>query len=364
MLSVTECIWDLVIHPFCTVWILLISWVWTRVFYDEFDPKEFALSYSDCIQRKEYWRIFCAPFIHSSFVHLLLNISCLWNLRYLEVNYGTWFLLKYSILLCSLEAMISFSMIKTGSELINNQTLIQILNSLPSFGSSGLILCWLEFQAVEKMEGRTDSIFLLFGIIPLSPIYVPLVLLSIFYLFIPKISIIYNFCGILCGYFLAVGLLSVLDGYFWTISILMNIIFVVVSSLSSSSNLLQNDRNLQSEGYRYYTESRLEFLEVPLSEAEEDPPHQEVELTPILSHSNHDDDDSERKHSLDEESLQPLLSSATGNNPDQFQSSWTRLWPSTRSHATEGTIPIAMSSEAANSRLNIPHRLLINSDDT
>lgn len=379
MVSLTNIGWDLVDHPFCTVFILAICWVWIKVFYNELDVRKFSVSINDCWVKHQYGRILSSPFLHVSFVHLALDVSCLWNLRYIEANYGTWFMIKYSLILCLAESLMTYCILRAFSKFIANPILSDVLYRLQSFGTSGLVLAWLAFQSVEVMNEASNSIFLLFGFLSIPSSFAPVVLIGFYYLFSPQNNGVPNSSGMFAGYLLGLGFLKVLDSPYWTVCILFNLAIFFMSSRSESGLSAQPSLENGSVGgfigeysdalnptiaVRYYQRSRdAEFLE---SSAEEPPNNvgdSAVEMRELSRRPRSSEDDIESKHGEDgreEDSLEPLLSENSGlRNRDTYSSmEWSSVWPFRQSSSTSGA--------AGNSRraTTVPHRILVNEEDS
>lgn len=365
-----------------------------KAIYEELDARKYALSLENCVTNKEYWRVFTSPLVHTSPIHLFLNITCLWNLRYIEVNYGSWFVVKYSLILLLAESILTFLSIKLVSRMVNNPAVTQVLSSLQYMGCSGLVLSWLAFQSMEVLNRKSNALFLLFGLLPIPPFIAPLVVLVFCYLFAARSNGLPNSCGILAGYLLGSGFLSVLSGTYWTVCFLLNILIVTIVSVKPSAIGGAGDRNVlpiansdvQGDGQRilpvrYYRNAHDgEFLETTLPDdnvhvnnrlgddasAVRTGSRGNIELTNLSSHGQSPNIDDEE--SKDEDSLAPLLAeNPNERNRDTYsRGSWSRLW------AGSGTVngsnisnsPLANGSASSILSPRVPHRILVNQDDS
>lgn len=229
--SVLTVVWQAMVCPVTTLSILLITWTWVKIFLQEWDPRHFTLSYADCIQRKQYWRPLSAAFCHSSFILLLFNASSLWSLRHIELRYGTLFYLRYTVLLCLAECALTFLLVHYTVRLSFTPVVRQTLSNLGTMGSSGLILAWVAFQSIVFNPNEAGHYFVLLGFVSIHPTVAPLVLVVIYYMFLPHTHALSNLTGLTSGYLLAGGFLQVLPGFYWSLCFLLNVAIVVTVSV-------------------------------------------------------------------------------------------------------------------------------------
>lgn len=381
-------LWDIIDHPFCTVFILLISWIWVKLSFAEVEANKLALSYKDLLDRRQLYRIITSQLTHTHLVHLLLNISCIWNLRYVEINYGTWFILKYSIILSVVEAYLSTGFVQIVKNLLHSPSLGRAVGEVQYVGCSGLILAWLSFQSIEVGRQAVDAIFLLIGFVYISPVFAPIVVLCFFYLFLSRNNAFPNSSGLFAGYLLAYRFLTVLESTYWTVCILTDITVLLLLSTQQSIPPREEQQpavvSTAPGGVRYYQDgSDGEFLEAPEpasnSASRLAGTGSDVELTNLRRRGTSGVDDEtkdETKQEYDEESLLPLLSATDlGTGPNRTNqsvyggvSSWlNNIW----SGSSGGVMPTGMSTSPTASqqqqrgiRSSVQHHLLIDEEDS
>jgi membrane associated rhomboid family serine protease len=399
MAILEDIFWDVVGHPFCTLFILAITWIWVKVTYSEIDIKKYSLSMVECWDNRQYWRILTAPFMHSSLIHLLLNISCLWNLRYVEINYGTFFMIKYSIILSLSEVLIWSLIMKGFSNFVENSVLSEMLFRLQYSGTSGLVIAWLAFQSVEVMNEKTNAIFMLFGFLSIPSSFAPVILLGFYYLLTPRNNGVANSSGLFAGYLLGTGFLRIMDSTYWTICILSNVFlfFFITGKAKRVQSSLSNEGNARRHAYSdmheqiavvYFQDGRnREYLEsVPFSDTRNDQVsrqtsssrnNRELELRSFTNSSQNEDDIESKigEDTKEEDSLEPLLSENGGvRNRDTYSSmGWSHVWPFRSANNTAGNSsgigsdgqPVSRRniSPRRSGTSNIPHRLLVNEED-
>lgn len=228
LLSVT---WQAVVCPVTTLLTLSIVWIWVKLFLQEWDPRHFTLSYADCVQRKQYWRVLLAPMSHNSLWVLIVNVSTLWNFRHIEHQHGVFFFLRYSILLCIMECVLTFVLIHYSMKIAMGPVVRQTLSNLSTMGSSGLILAWVSFNSVMHSSAEGGKYFVLFGLFNIHPTVAPIIMVAIYYMFLPHTHALSNLTGLTSGYLLAGGFLQVLPGFYWSLCFLFNVAIVVAASV-------------------------------------------------------------------------------------------------------------------------------------
>lgn len=229
---------ELTSHPVTALALPWFVWVWTKILVQEWDYKELTLSYADCIERKQYYRIFTAPCTHRSISNLLINLILFWSCKNVEGLYGSWFMFRYSILLIVAEALLTFVMIKYTLRFGRGEALAAVLNNLHSLGCSGLILAWFSFLSMQK----TSSPIIFLGVFPVHPAVAILPTIFINYLFGPVSNVYANLSGLLCGYMLASGLLLVLPDLYWSLCFLLNLLIIAfIRPTPDSSRSGMND---------------------------------------------------------------------------------------------------------------------------
>jgi membrane associated rhomboid family serine protease len=231
--------WEIVCHPVSSASILLLVWVWVKVYVEEWDYRDLCLSFSDCIERQHYWRLLTAPATHRSFLHLLLNLMMIWSCKVAEEFYGSWFVLRYSLVMVLAEALLTFALIHYSVKLGRGEIMRHILYNLQSSGCSGVLMGWLAFMSTDH---RARPILFL-GLTPFHPAIAILPSIAANYLFVPMSNVYSNLCGLLSGYFLASGLLQVLPNAYWSACFLFNLLLLYntspESTISSSESTLQ-----------------------------------------------------------------------------------------------------------------------------
>jgi membrane associated rhomboid family serine protease len=292
-----------------------VIWQWINVAFKDLDEKHFRLSYVNVIKKRQYWRVLTSILTHTSVLQVIVNISCIWNLRYLEDYYGTFFMIKYSIALAISEMFLAFGMISItilGSG--NNPTITNFLHNLESNGCSGLILAWLTFQSVAASYHNINPVFIFMGFLSISPSLAPLFMLIIYTLTSGRNNLYSNTGGLINGYLLSSGMLLFLTNLYWSLAFLFDVLVVIVVSVFSQrvqgdSAVDNNSRSTQSLSFRVYEGAHQEeLIEI------------QYDLSPSTGEADRtgngvtDGHHFRPREEYDEEALEPLLEDGTSTS--------------------------------------------------
>lgn len=284
-------------HPFCFLTIILLIWLWAKITLGEIDVKKYSMTYQECYQGKQLWRMLTAPFLHQHLFHLLINIMCIWNFRELEESYGSFYLLRYSILMLIFEALTALFAMNIIISRTDNILFTNMMQSHSLNGCSGVVLSWIAFQSIKFGINQSEKhIFYFFGFIPLNPVFAPIIMVVTMNLFVPRNHVITNLMGLLAGYLLSFGVLEVLPNIYWTICFFLNL------SLIISYYLWFFDKSLIVFQQRYIGENNNLVIEI-IQHPDFNPPYENTDsnsnplFPPQLNHQSfirdQEDDDLE-----------------------------------------------------------------------
>lgn len=186
----------------------------------------------------------------------------------MEKTFGSFFYLRYSLLLIVSEALISFFIIYYARKIADTHPHFSIqftmMTNFQSFGCSGLALGWLAF--LSFFHGPlTNNHIILFGLFKVSLWYAPLVMIVIYYLCMLKGNLLYNWGGLLSGYLLALGALRLLPDMYWSVCFIADIVFIAIASIVSDRLLSsgEDDNNDNSDiHHRANSSTNNEIIEV------------------------------------------------------------------------------------------------------
>jgi membrane associated rhomboid family serine protease len=280
--AVGSVVWQAVMSPATTALLLGITWIWVKLYLQEWDQRFFTASFTDCVQKKQFWRVLLSPLSHNSFFILLLNATTLWNCRRVEQRHGTLFFLRYSVVLLLSESLLSFILIYFSMKLApgRNAAVRQIICNLNTLGASGLALAWLCFDSFNYTDDTSAKDFQLLGMFNFQPSVAPLIMSSIYYLVLPRTHVYAHLSGLLSGYMLSLGFLTFLPGFYWSFCFYLN-----VALLTAASVFLPREMNA-AEARAWMDEANDNFVEVENMEVSpEGVPGEGGDLTDILAQS-------------------------------------------------------------------------------
>mmetsp|Transcript_17095 Transcript_17095/g.16436 ORF Transcript_17095/g.16436 Transcript_17095/m.16436 type:complete len:402 (+) Transcript_17095:158-1363(+) len=214
--------------------------IWVKFFHSKTDPLLFSYSYDNCLNRQQWWRLFSAPCCHASFIQLIFNVIALWGMRGLETTYGSWFFLRYTLILIISEALLNITLIHAimsySSAYFNFSPAQHPLRTLPTLGSSGILLSWISFQLISEKKMLEPFFFI--GVIPVpwNNLLAPLFLIFVSSIIGSKTNAVTNIVSLMSGFLLGVGVLKILPDFYWSICF----IFDIAVFLLLQSNLLQS----------------------------------------------------------------------------------------------------------------------------
>lgn len=215
--------------PSITFIILVLVGAWVHIYTNNVDVKNLSFSLQDFLSRKQLYRVFTSPISHSSFLHLLFNVFALWSYRNIELQFGSMFILKYTVLLITCSRFMAVILLKYIAANRNIGIVGTILTNLTSLGFSGEILGWLAFQYVTQRKIWSGGLWLN----PLFMILLPQILH-------PQQNPMFNFTGLICGFSLGLGLLKIMPNSYWTLAFIINIMTLMVWTSVSTPDFVNS----------------------------------------------------------------------------------------------------------------------------
>ena len=230
--------------PVTSLGVTVLVATWVRLFSTRADPSLYLYSYSDLVVRQQWWKLLTAPFCQSSFLSLLFNSITLWGIRSIEVTCGSWYFLRYSILLMAVGGLLTTLVIHL---IINYSSTQHPFRNTSTGGFSGIIVSWLAYQQISRIT--MSHPFYLFGLLPLPWDLAPLFVILITPSFLnPKTVTILNIVSLLSGHMLSFGLFAILPDIYWSTCFLFNaaLYLFIKSSFFNSYMTLLNSNTLSS----------------------------------------------------------------------------------------------------------------------
>lgn len=204
--------------PITTLIICCCTAVWALLNQGGLQYQDVGLSYDKVVLNgREYWRLGTATFSHISLLHLVFNMSSLWNLGVVEkmtsIGLGEVAYMKYTLVLIVVPLLlvlgIYHALIKCGRDEYVRSNAV---------GYSCVVFGWMTI--VAELDSKHQLNLFGFHVQHFAP-FAALVFTSII---IPQASFVGHLSGILVGYTIAWGWFSWMDT---TTTFVLWIVFIV-----------------------------------------------------------------------------------------------------------------------------------------
>lgn len=216
--------------------------VFSKTLLGELDLQHYAFSIKFA-QRGQWWRLLTSPFFHHNPFQLLLNVLILWQCRRVEQEQGSWFVLRYTLVLALTEGLCSLFMLHliamgirarmrgnwpgemsmleegefAGYAPRRTPSLVGIISSQPfgtkpKAGLSGISLAWVSFMMVTTPL----QYFYMLGVFPVQAAFAPVAIILSLLLVEPTHQALSQSAGFVSGLLLALGILQVEPNVYWS----------------------------------------------------------------------------------------------------------------------------------------------------
>jgi len=96
--------------------------VWSNVAAGKWDHTALNFTLTACIQNNQWYRVFTSPFTHRNVAHIVVNAVALWAcLSRIESVYGSWFVLRYTLLLVVGEAITTLVLVRLAVDVYRSR---------------------------------------------------------------------------------------------------------------------------------------------------------------------------------------------------------------------------------------------------
>ena len=144
------------------------------------------------ISKFEIWRLFTAPFFHTTTIHLIINLLFIFQVcPYIEKHIGSFWLWMHIFLFCFISGIL-YSIFVIILSVTNSFHLYYV--PLLGFTSIELGLSIL----ISQLSHRNEISFL--GFFDISPKFLPFLMFVFFLILLNNASFLGPFCGIISGY--------------------------------------------------------------------------------------------------------------------------------------------------------------------
>jgi len=234
--------------PVLVIFILSSLWVYVKVLVGHWDIKLFPIEYREFVSHRRWHRLAYFTLGHGNAWHLLLNLTALWSLRFIEKLYGSMFMFKYTIVLALFEALSTIG----GLHWILNFSGLQFspqhpINNISMCGFTSVMLGWLGYISIDLAVNNKNMMFYVFGVLPVTVPIAPIILMLVSQCILPRGQNISHAGGLAGGYLLASGLLRVLPNNYWTACFFIDFTVIMCYSMVESTHDRSFSQNTDSE---------------------------------------------------------------------------------------------------------------------
>ena len=182
-------------------------------------------SFQTVVEERQYWRLFTSQLSHIDFVHLLMNMSSLWSLGFVEKRprMGMVYYIKVTVLL-----MIFSKLLLMGFYLFMVRVMKkEYYRSVLSVGYSSVIFGWMANLSVCK---HGPARFSLMGTTSIPMRWSPLASVILMSVMVPRVSFFGHLSGVLVGYLIGFGYFDWFN-FYWGVTMCLWIILAMIWSL-------------------------------------------------------------------------------------------------------------------------------------
>ncbi|KAK9825660.1 hypothetical protein WJX81_006649 [Elliptochloris bilobata] len=157
-----------------------------------------GLSYEQCLERGELYRVWTAQLSHIDLLHLLFNVSALWSVSTAELgDGGTVMYLRTSALLLVVSGAVTLLFYYILGVRLGRERYLRVT----AVGYSAVIFGWMTLLAA-----RGKGAFSVLGVAEMPMWASPLVTLVLTSIIVPQASFLGHLAGIVAGFAVAFGL--------------------------------------------------------------------------------------------------------------------------------------------------------------
>jgi membrane associated rhomboid family serine protease len=149
-------------------------------------------NYDRVVIYKETWRWIASTLSHVSFLHLVLNMYSLWNMRWMEQAFTSFVYFMWSILIAFLSTFVTLCIYYLQLLFFQREQVRYIYMVGYSAVLFGLLVIASQHMKVSNV--------VLFGIFEIPPSWLPFVSMGLVTLLVPEASVVGHSSGIFLGF--------------------------------------------------------------------------------------------------------------------------------------------------------------------
>eukprot|EP01023_Acetabularia_acetabulum_P068297 TRINITY_DN9641_c0_g2_i1.p1 TRINITY_DN9641_c0_g2~~TRINITY_DN9641_c0_g2_i1.p1 ORF type:complete len:258 (-),score=38.89 TRINITY_DN9641_c0_g2_i1:204-977(-) len=191
---------------FCTV-----VWVWVN--QRGMGYAELGINYDKVVKDKEYWRLVVAQLTHVEILHLLFNMSALWQLGIVErvPALGSAYCFRMTVMLLVLSGLLCIGtyhvLIKWAQQ--------ERYGNVTAVGYSCVVFGWMAVLAIKQPNGI--KMYNILGLRQIPMVLAPIGSLIVTSVLIPRASFVGHLCGIIAGYIVGAGAFDWMNTYWFIV---------------------------------------------------------------------------------------------------------------------------------------------------
>jgi len=199
--------------PITSMVIIICSTMWMLITQRRWGYDTLGTSYQKVIIDSEYWRTIVSQFSHIDFMHLVMNMSSLWSLGFVETmpRLGKMYYIKVTLLLLVFSKVVTLGLYYCLIKVLRRGYYRRVV----SVGYSSVVFGWMSNLAIVRPRNGRYS---LMGLPSIPMSMAPFASLILTSMMIPKASFWGHLGGILVGYMIGFGWFDWLN-LFWIASL-------------------------------------------------------------------------------------------------------------------------------------------------
>ena len=225
--------------PLTTLIVAASSLIWLILSQRGWGYARVGTSYEKVVEQGQYWRLLVSQLSHVELMHLVMNMSSLWSLGFVEKSrgMGTMYYLKVTVILMVFSKLMLIGFYHVMINFFKRSHYRRVT----SVGYSSVVFGWMSNLSVGK---RRTANFRLLGMSSIPMSLAPFASLIMTSLLIPRSSFFGHLSGILVGYLVGFGYFDWFNAY-WAVCLCLWMIIGLLVRLNDDFNLpfLNYDRD-------------------------------------------------------------------------------------------------------------------------
>ncbi|TFJ82740.1 hypothetical protein NSK_005933 [Nannochloropsis salina CCMP1776] len=222
---------DLLLTPATAVTCAVLVVIWFFLWNHRVSADKVSFSYTNVVEKKEWWRCLTAAHSHLDLAHIGFNVIALWDCRSAELWLGHWRFIVQSLALVVLSKLIMLAVVYFASSCLPAPR-SRAWQEGGSVGYSAVIFAWM---TILSFYGPPTVSLL--GLVEIPSLLAPVASLLITQLIVRRASLVGHASGIVAGLIAALGTLDWLSSPYWGGCFLFWVVAMLAISLKATTGL-------------------------------------------------------------------------------------------------------------------------------